>query len=1275
MIATGIKRAACLAAAVIALAIASPPATAYAVNFAEHTVEGVSPAGTTINLFDYWIDSQGAPDNNKSSWATGNNLGINQGHRFKFVYGGAGAPAPNTYTGPKNGPLTGIVGPQLDDNMPKLSDTYGGESLSYLFDPTDSSAAGYRATYRGVKNLLQVDDNGYYYYNSMANFASFDSSNNAFTLYDAPAVASHSNANAVPTGQFFPFNTAEDVFDPDKTDKEGHLVNKGASLDGRDKGIISTDKVLNHWFGLAMSTRFVQPKNGIVDDEGTPMTYEFSGDDDVWIFIDGVLVGDLGGIHDPNRITIDFSTGRVTTYKNLTNDNKGGVEIKSETTTIKQTFEKAGASGRFKGETFEDGTYHTLKFFYLERGNYAANMNLRFNLVTVPESQIVKVDQVGNPLGGVSFELYGQQWNEKNKAWEDGQKTLVAEGTTDDNGELVLTDPQTGDPIHFDDIYSRERNGGYTRYRLHEVKQLEGYRSAGDMYLEYHPPVDKGEFGGYVTSEQSNIWATGAYASAGVLVSAPTDFYKLAADGDTSEPGEPIDADKIAGGTLFAVVLQYKGTAADGLGDSKNWKVVSGDSLSGWKTFPAGSIGEVAQAAATHGAGHPFELSTSGTYEATIEDLPGELTTYYNLIKATENGDTSNTKFTVAYYFTEGKLEGANGDNTHRLYIEGDTPDTKWGRAFSVNLQVPNIKNFLYVQKTDADWKPITDGEGNEDLSATFNLYKEDAVEIVDGKPKLKDGAEPYDTARTTRELMVGTSKVMDSGASFPSERKALKEGVYYLAEDTAPEGYKKHEQLTKVVVTDKGVFADAGAKDDDVRVRTGVGHLVRTMARFASGEEIDATLRDITAQLMVSDEGPTYSQQGGWKVEWALADPEQKLDLSYGASSALLQYGLTGHKSEEERDTFEDVTIMADSGWSSLAIKQNYGTAGGTPSSANKQDLKDTHLNRLFSESTTVQIANHAEGALKISKVVENAAENDATQFTVEVSLWRKADGSETKVPVSGTYSLAITDADGKTVVGQPEKATFKGGKTTLTLQKGWTALIGGAGDRLCADKGYGYTVKEVNIPGNFIEKDGSPSNSEGTIARSIAGTAAESNVVTVTNIYVLGFGILKVDPSNGGASPLQGVAFELRDDLGEDGAADGVYDPQIDTQSQLFSDKEQKRPVSWAVQTDGKGELSVYGLKIGKSYWVVETRALGGYQPIKPVRFTVQKNGTLRFDYTDKPVEQEGGVARITIENRKVPTLPKTGGPGNVPLYAAGMVLVGGAAFAIVRQLDKRR
>ena len=80
----------------------------------DHTVEGISPQGTTINLFDYWVNQRDSPDYNNNN----DNGGINAGHQLKFTTGSSGSM--NSWTG-SAAPREGIVSNKLVNGYPQLS--------------------------------------------------------------------------------------------------------------------------------------------------------------------------------------------------------------------------------------------------------------------------------------------------------------------------------------------------------------------------------------------------------------------------------------------------------------------------------------------------------------------------------------------------------------------------------------------------------------------------------------------------------------------------------------------------------------------------------------------------------------------------------------------------------------------------------------------------------------------------------------------------------------------------------------------------------------------------------------------------------------------------------------------------------------------------------------------------------------------------------------------------------------------------------------------------
>lgn len=482
------------------------------VPYSNHTVQTVNPTGTTVNLFDYWVvngDNDSSKNTNNDN--KNDNTGINKDRQLKFN-GGAGTGI-NKWTGKIGTAGYGrlqFVKDQLVKGYPEIKAgtyasqgqgvNYTDESLAYLFN-NDSQANGKqdgKAVYSNVKGLFQLKD-GYYVYDSYGsngsngNYAVYNFTTNSFDVYDKAGVYKGDASKETNLGQFFPFDSASKVFD-----ENGNNLSPKKIVDG------STD--LNHHFGMSMTTEFVQP-NGGKTTKGEDMVFEFSGDDDVWVYIDGVLVGDLGGIHEKATLKINFATGEV---KVGHVDGANGTKKEIENTTIKAKFDAAGADTKnFRDNTFRDSTKHTLSFFYLERGAGASNMSLKFNLTTLPSSEVEKVNQNGEAVQGAEFALYRSDanWNTQGEA--------IARGTTDDKGQLVLLKPG-GSVLSFDE----EHNTNHCDYFvLKEEKLPEGYRSSltssttatpGELHLQYKQAAASGSGGVVVAPETTVTMADGA---------------------------------------------------------------------------------------------------------------------------------------------------------------------------------------------------------------------------------------------------------------------------------------------------------------------------------------------------------------------------------------------------------------------------------------------------------------------------------------------------------------------------------------------------------------------------------------------------------------------------------------------------------------------------------------------------------------------------------------------------------------------------------------------
>lgn len=157
----------------------------------------------------------------------------------------------------------------------------------------------------------------------------------------------------------------------------------------------SNNNELNYGFGTQFTIPFTVTENGRNVD-GTSMTFKFTGDDDVWVYIDGALVLDMGGAHCKAEGEINFAT-QMATITTGTSDAKLGNQPKAggrvaakdngnrtvdfKTITVKKSDGKTISLADYMKES---GKVHELKMYYMERGMWDSNMSISYSFVPLP---------------------------------------------------------------------------------------------------------------------------------------------------------------------------------------------------------------------------------------------------------------------------------------------------------------------------------------------------------------------------------------------------------------------------------------------------------------------------------------------------------------------------------------------------------------------------------------------------------------------------------------------------------------------------------------------------------------------------------------------------------------------------------------------------------------------------------------------------------------------------------------------------------------------------
>ena len=335
-----------------------------------------------INLFDYWDnrDPKGpakAAGKENVNYATGGTSRNEAAAAFYFNYFNGKGKDWNGWTGSAE-TSPGIVKTNLTktgaDAVPQFSTMVTNKNnaqtdMTYLFTESEWAKA-YTNGGNGLTGLFDPTEEakGHYVYDSNTTYAAL---NSAGTGFDRSATWTERTDAWIP--KFLPFNADKSQL------RIGFHSVRGA----------------RYAFGMTAYAKFMQPKEGKLVD-GSPMTFNFTGDDDLWLFVDGMLVLDIGGIHDAASGSIDFATGVVTIVSNKTttttlqalftqalrDQGKSDAEI---TAWMESNMVKA-SNGSYT--TFKNYTSHEMNMYYFERGHSGSNCKLDFNLVTLDSSHI-----------------------------------------------------------------------------------------------------------------------------------------------------------------------------------------------------------------------------------------------------------------------------------------------------------------------------------------------------------------------------------------------------------------------------------------------------------------------------------------------------------------------------------------------------------------------------------------------------------------------------------------------------------------------------------------------------------------------------------------------------------------------------------------------------------------------------------------------------------------------------------------------------------------------
>ena len=1058
--------------------------------------------------------------------------------------------------------------------------------------------------------------------------------------------------------------------------KNGQNVSSYGYFPFNETATVGRASTYNYGFGTKLQMDFTLTDDGMVEadkaDGKTSIKFFFSGDDDVWVFIDGQLALDVGGAHGKVSGLLEFGKkeeegkekNSVTAY--VSKVKKGGTPESNQNGSPAKTVKYNGEDINFYAQgttlTFDKGQKHTLTMYYMERGMWESNMAVAFNFPDNNELQVQKEVDLTNVTDDDFKKCFtGQKifnFTIQNQATHYG-KTDAAEPDPSDTEVVNLT--ATGNMIE------PATPGKKDDYIFELVK---------NPWPD--PKPDSGQDPGQDTgqnTEQVLHW----YARYTDTQSAAREKRR-----GILTLGNPINIENMR----FLTFQVYVGSNDGGGGDLSlnNLYLELLDDQN-----PAVQKGS---------------LDTSGINGATygsVEVKPDQwVTVKLDLHKMKEKGKFSGNVTTIRV-----------GDNYSRnIYFRnftfipkavpskmtGFTTDQEkipdYGSAKSGNLE--NAKYAQYTSTMDTDTQ-LVDGDGRFVLEAGETVTFSDQFRrgsYISLKEELNQNL--YDTKWTVYENgQKVTSMEGGKSVSLPDSIPSLDGREGSGPDDGRTEVYDES-------VKNDGYTAESEKPDKNTIV----------FRSYKDPDENNSTLTKLKVEYV------NTVKTGGLKIQKKAADGED--ENIKGIYTFKVTFSDVGGAGLEKKPIEKPVTIDMSQG--------NTGTITGIPVGTRYtiEEVETSDGSTLQSVTVPDGQYAHVIGKTMVEgEIVESNNPNDLEVTAIFTNtkrkliniefnkLWEDADGTDlsTKKPPDTIYiqlQRRLKNGTGYTD-WEPVNYPTADSPDYVTINRddyGWKCIFNNLDQypiNGSADNNYIYRIVEgtvengkfkqaaedgtITINGNtYVVKAKATPKSETNNAGSSTGNTATvtpdgtitggSGTIVLTNTLQnpkFGLNIIKKDAENGENNKevfLKDVEFKL--EKLKETTTEGKTQYTVDT-GYKFSSNENKNYLTGITGADGKITGVFTNLEPG-TYRLTETKAHPGYNLLaQPIVIKFTQAGECFIDgqrITDegkfKPGTNNTYTMTLTVLNRKTPELPHTGADApslwlliGMPLAVAGLLI----------------